>query len=55
MNELYQHLTANGVVLSIRKGVLRMSLGLYNNAADVERTLALTREWANRNVGSYAS
>jgi cysteine desulfurase/selenocysteine lyase len=59
MNELYGHLASHGVHLSIRKGVLRMSLGLYNNVADIDRTLELTREWANREgrvpVRSYAS
>ncbi len=45
MNELYDHLTRNGVRLSIRRGVLRMSLGIYNNDADVDRVVALTREW----------
>jgi selenocysteine lyase/cysteine desulfurase len=33
------------VKLSIRKGVLRMSLGLYNDASDVDRFLALVRDW----------
>jgi cysteine desulfurase/selenocysteine lyase len=55
MNDLYQQLTSNGVVLSIRKGVLRMSLGAYNHPADIDRTLDLTREWAKRNVRTYAS
>jgi cysteine desulfurase/selenocysteine lyase len=55
MNDLYQHLTSHGVHLSIRKGVLRMSLGLYNNVADVDRTLELAREWATREARSYAS
>jgi selenocysteine lyase/cysteine desulfurase len=59
MNELYRHLTSHGVHLSIRKGVLRMSLGLYNNVADIDRTLELTRAWANQNGGvpvrSFAS
>lgn len=45
MNELHRHLTASGVKLSIRKGVLRMSLGLYNDASDVDRFLALVRDW----------
>ena len=45
MNDLHRHLTANGVKLSIRKGVLRMSLGLYNDVADVDRFLALVRAW----------
>jgi len=46
MNQLYEHLTQNGVNLSIRRGVLRMSVGLYNNAADVDRVLDLCRSWA---------
>jgi cysteine desulfurase/selenocysteine lyase len=56
MNDLYQHLTANGVRLSIRKGILRMSLGLYNDVSDVDRTLELVRSWAKtRPIRSYAS
>ena len=47
MNELYDHLTSNGVRLSIRRGVLRMSLGIYNDEADVDRVVNLTREWVN--------
>ncbi len=47
MNELYDQLTRNGVRLSIRRGVLRMSLGIYNDEADVDRVVALTREWVN--------
>jgi cysteine desulfurase/selenocysteine lyase len=45
LNDLYRYLTSHGVQLSVRKGVLRMSLGLYNNASDVDRALELTREW----------
>ena len=45
MNRLYEHLTTNGVNLSIRRGVLRMSVGLYNNEADMDRVIALCREW----------
>jgi cysteine desulfurase/selenocysteine lyase len=45
LNDLYRHLTAHGVRLSVRKGVLRMSLGLYNDASDVDRVLGLVREW----------
>ena len=47
MNELYDQLTRNGVRLSIRRGGLRMSLGIYNDEADVDRVGALTREWVN--------
>jgi len=45
LNDLYRHLTSHNVRLSVRKGVLRMSLGLYNDAADVDRVLELVREW----------
>ena len=45
MNDLYEHLTANRVRLSIRRGVLRFSLHLYNNEGDVDRVLELTRQW----------
>jgi cysteine desulfurase / selenocysteine lyase len=48
MQSLYEFLTAQGVRLSIRRGVLRFSLHLYNNAADVERVLALVHEWRKR-------
>jgi len=45
MNDLYEHLTRRGVNLSIRRGVLRMSVALYNNAEDIDRVLALSEEW----------
>jgi len=45
MNRLHEHLTRNGVHLSIRRGVLRMSIGLYNNEEDIDRVVALSREW----------
>lgn len=45
MQSLYEHLVANGVKLSIRRGVLRFSLHLYNTPADVERVIGLVRDW----------
>ncbi len=45
MNALHAHLESHGVRLSIRRGVLRFSLGIYNDENDVDRVLALTREW----------
>ena len=45
MNELHCHLTENGVRLSVRRGVLRMSLGIYNTAEEVDRVVELCREW----------
>jgi selenocysteine lyase/cysteine desulfurase len=52
MNDLHRHLTSNGVKLSIRKGVLRMSLGLYNDVSDVDRVLALVRSWVEAKGGA---
>lgn len=43
MAALYGHLTANGVRLSIRRGILRFSLHVNNNAADIERVIELAR------------
>lgn len=44
-NRLYEHLVDNRVKLSIRRGMLRFSLHVYNNTDDVERVLALTRDF----------
>jgi cysteine desulfurase/selenocysteine lyase len=48
LNSLYEHLTDSDVRLSIRRGVLRMSLHAYNNEADVDRVLELTERWKSR-------
>jgi cysteine desulfurase/selenocysteine lyase len=52
MQALYEHLTAEGVTLSIRRGVLRFSFHLYNNATDVERVLALAGAWRRSQPGA---
>jgi len=44
MNELYGHLAEHAVRLSIRSGVLRFSIGIYNDDADIERVLELARQ-----------
>ncbi len=44
-NRLYEHFAANRVKLSIRRGVLRFSLHVYNNMDDVARVLDLTRQF----------
>jgi len=49
MQSLHDHLAANRVRLSIRRGVLRFSLHIYNTMQDVERVLELVREWKARN------
>lgn len=43
INRLHAHLREHGVRLSIRRGMLRFSLHLYNDDGDVDRVLALTR------------
>jgi cysteine desulfurase/selenocysteine lyase len=50
MNRLYEHLVANRVRLAIRRGILRFSLHVYNNEADVDRVLALTSDWLESSV-----
>ena len=41
---LHQHLVANRVKLSIRKGALRFSLHVFNTARDVARVLELVKQ-----------
>lgn len=48
MQALYDHLVANHVRLSIRRGALRFSLHLYNRAEDVARVLELTRAFLRK-------
>jgi cysteine desulfurase / selenocysteine lyase len=42
MDKLYAYLIENNVKLSMRRGVLRFSMHIYNNMDDINRTLALT-------------
>jgi len=49
VNGLYLHLVENHVRLTIRRGVLRFSLHLYNDEDDVDRVVALARQWRARN------
>jgi cysteine desulfurase/selenocysteine lyase len=42
---LYGHLTAHGVRLSVRRGVLRLSVAVYNDEGDIDRVLELARGW----------
>ncbi len=48
MNELHEHLMAAGVHHSIRSGVLRFSVGVYNDVADVDRAVAAAGEWVQQ-------
>lgn len=43
INGLYQHLVENRVKLSMRRGVMRFSFHVYNNAADVGHVIDLCR------------
>jgi len=45
MNALHAHLTDDGIRLAIRSGVLRFSVGVYNDDSDVEKVLASARAW----------
>ncbi len=45
MNALFQHLRENRINLSIRRGILRMSVGLYNNEDDIDRVVEVSRKW----------
>jgi selenocysteine lyase/cysteine desulfurase len=47
-NQLYAFLTEHDVCLSIRRGVLRFSLHMYNTHEDVDRVLELTQRWLQR-------
>ncbi len=48
LNALSQHLLDAGVRHSVRKGVLRFSVGAYNADEDVARTLDAARSWRDR-------
>jgi cysteine desulfurase/selenocysteine lyase len=47
-NRLYEHLSVNRVKLSVRRGMLRFSLHVYNSMQDIERVLDLTREFLRK-------
>jgi cysteine desulfurase/selenocysteine lyase len=48
MQSLYDHLSANGVKLSVRRGAVRFSIHVYNDAQDVDRLLDLVKDWRKR-------
>jgi selenocysteine lyase/cysteine desulfurase len=48
LEALYRHLIANDVKLTIRRGMLRMAVHLYNNDADVDRALELSADFLAR-------
>jgi selenocysteine lyase/cysteine desulfurase len=42
---LYHHLSENDVHLTVRRGMLRFGLHIYNDESDVERVLDLVKDW----------
>ena len=51
MNDLHRHLTEQKIRFSIRIGVLRFSIGPYNDDGDVERVIQSARAWTEQGVG----
>ena len=50
MNSLYDHLTAAGIRLAIRTGMLRFSIGVYNDQSDIDRVVDAAREWCGETL-----
>ena len=48
MNDLHAFLSERGVRFSIRRGILRFSLHIWNTEEEVERVVGMCREWALR-------
>jgi selenocysteine lyase/cysteine desulfurase len=48
INGLHQHLIDHKVKLSMRRGVMRFSCHVYNNMADIERVLDLSRDFLKK-------
>jgi cysteine desulfurase/selenocysteine lyase len=45
---LFEALVAEGITLTIRRGILRVSLHLYNNAEDVDHLLDVCQRWKRK-------
>lgn len=45
IEDLSKHLFENGVIHTIRRGMIRFALHVYNNVDDVGRVIELTRGW----------
>jgi cysteine desulfurase/selenocysteine lyase len=48
INDLHGHLKVLGMVFSLRSGVLRFSVGAYNDDSDIDRVLDAASEWVKR-------
>ena len=51
MNDLHRHLTEQKIKFSIRSGVLRVSIGPYNDDGDIERVIQSASAWTELGVG----
>lgn len=51
INDLHRHLVERGVVFSLRSGVLRFSVGIYNDDSDIDAVIAGVREWREQKAG----
>ncbi|RUV91301.1 aminotransferase class V-fold PLP-dependent enzyme [Mesorhizobium sp. M1A.F.Ca.IN.022.07.1.1] len=45
IHSLHEHLLKNQVIVSVRRGMLRFSLHLYNTADDADQVVALAKHW----------
>ncbi|WP_245267634.1 aminotransferase class V-fold PLP-dependent enzyme [Mesorhizobium sp. WSM1293] len=45
IHSLHEHLSENQVIVSVRRGMLRFSLHLYNTADEVDQVIALAKNW----------
>ena len=52
MSSLSQHLNNNKVQHSIRKGLIRLSLHIYNTEEDITDVIALARGWRDTKVAA---
>jgi cysteine desulfurase/selenocysteine lyase len=52
VNDLHRYLVEQGIVFSLRSGVLRFSFGLYNDESDVERVLDTIAAWSESRVSA---
>jgi len=48
LHDLFEFLTGRAVRISIRRGILRFSLHVYNSADDVDRVLQLVHDWQSK-------
>lgn len=48
MHSLHDHLSAAGIRLAIRTGMLRFSIGVYNDETDIDRVVEAAQAWCAR-------